>query len=255
MGWTALPLGRSVAERPGVTFTPVPDWLARVSTKELSSGAKFLYARLRRYAAKSGVANPTQATLAGEMGIGVKQVSRYVSALQSAGLITVTQLGLTRANRYEFASTHPWMCPEGTDVSDLEATDPSESEQTEAGIPGRSARAGNDRSDVSGPRKKQAQETSPKTGDDLRRPVADADAALVDRLVDATQKRFRSEAEVVVASLTATYDRRLVESVIGFATADGRMRRPNYILTVASDWGTQRGVHADADIVPMRRRA
>lgn len=85
----------------------IPDWLLRRT--EVSQGAKLLYAALRQYAdIATGEASPKQATLAVDLGVGVRQVGHYLNELRSNDLIEVHQIGLQQPNRYLFL-THPWM--------------------------------------------------------------------------------------------------------------------------------------------------
>lgn len=69
----------------------VPAWLEE--RREISAGAKLLYARLARYAGQRGVAYPHQATVARAMGISVRTLRRHVAELRDARLITVRQRG------------------------------------------------------------------------------------------------------------------------------------------------------------------
>lgn len=97
--------------RPGekTLFTPVRDWLARRT--EISWPAKFLYARLERYAGKKLDARPTQAALAREMGVPERTLRRYIAELRTEfdgmPLIWVEQTGDGGAARYKF-TLHPW---------------------------------------------------------------------------------------------------------------------------------------------------
>jgi len=97
--------------RPGekTLFTPVRDWLAE--RVEISWPAKFLYARLERYAGKTRSARPTQAQLARDMGVSDRCIRNYVAELRAdhggMPLLWVVQRGRDGAARYYFPA-HPW---------------------------------------------------------------------------------------------------------------------------------------------------
>lgn len=109
--------------RPGekTLFTPVRDWLAR--RRELSWPAKFLYARLERYAGRKLTARPTQAQLAAEMGVPVRTLKRYLAELrvdlEGMPLLWVQQTGDGRAALYRFTA-HPWRAEVPVDNSGRE---------------------------------------------------------------------------------------------------------------------------------------
>jgi hypothetical protein len=101
----------------------VPDWL--LWRTDVSMGAKLVYARLARYADARGVAYPTVATLAAEIGLKERQTRSLLAELKEHGLIR-QELDPARraAARYTFL-THAWMtearpagfCPSGDDVA------------------------------------------------------------------------------------------------------------------------------------------
>ena len=63
----------------------IPEWLE--SRKEISWGAKAVYARLCRFSGKDGKCIPKQKTLAGCLGISVRQLQRYSKELVDHHLI------------------------------------------------------------------------------------------------------------------------------------------------------------------------
>src|SRR5690242_3185637 len=100
--------------QPGQPFNPykhftgswLPTWL--LQRRELSPGAKLVYARLARYAGKRGVAYPRQSTLAEEIGLRERQVRTYLLELRKIGLIEARKSGTGKPSRYSFL-THLWM--------------------------------------------------------------------------------------------------------------------------------------------------
>lgn len=100
--------------QPGEPFNPyqmfdgvfLPNWLIRSA---INPGAKILYGRMTRYAAKTGRCNPRQETLAAAMGgLSTRVIRKYLTELQDAGLVQSTQRGLQRSNEYTFL-WHAWM--------------------------------------------------------------------------------------------------------------------------------------------------
>lgn len=65
----------------------IPNWLLQCSA--ISSTAKLCYARLAQYAGEKGYCYPSQAQLAQEIGIGVRQVIRVLKELENKGFIEV----------------------------------------------------------------------------------------------------------------------------------------------------------------------
>lgn len=88
------------------TFAKCFNWLMR--REELTPGAKLLYSRLVQYAGIKNYSRVKQATLALELGLGLRQVQRYIEELAHFHLIEIQQLGLNKANLYYFLQ-HPWM--------------------------------------------------------------------------------------------------------------------------------------------------
>ena len=84
----------------------IPNWL--LDRREVSLGAKLVYARLCQYAGRNGQAWPRQDLLAQEIGLKRRQVIRYLKELREHRLIEVTQIGLGRTNVYRFLA-HEWM--------------------------------------------------------------------------------------------------------------------------------------------------
>jgi Helix-turn-helix domain len=84
----------------------LPTWL--LERRELSPGAKLVYARLARYAGKRGVAYPRQLTLAREVGLGVRQVKRHIAELRRCELVAVALSGRGKPARYYFLG-HLWI--------------------------------------------------------------------------------------------------------------------------------------------------
>lgn len=70
----------------------IPNAIMR--NKRLSSGAKICYARLAQYAGENGIAYPSHATLAKEIGVSKRSVINYIHELRDQGFIRV----LTRFN-------------------------------------------------------------------------------------------------------------------------------------------------------------
>lgn len=90
----------------GATFAKCFNWLMR--REELTPGAKLLYSKLAQSAGLKPYARIKQATLAQELGLGLRQVQRYLEELAHFQLIEIKQLGLNKANLYYFLQ-HPWM--------------------------------------------------------------------------------------------------------------------------------------------------
>jgi hypothetical protein len=84
----------------------LPNWLA--CRREVSLGAKLVYARLGQFAGKEGNCFPKQESLAKEVGLGVSQVRSYLAELRRHKLVTDERRGLGRGNLYWFLD-HPWM--------------------------------------------------------------------------------------------------------------------------------------------------
>ena len=63
----------------------IPEGLARCAS--IGAGAKVAWGRLARYAGADGRCYPTMKTLAGEIGVGERQVQKYVAELEQNELI------------------------------------------------------------------------------------------------------------------------------------------------------------------------
>jgi len=85
----------------------VPNWL--MCRKEISLGAKLVYARLSQYAGRDGRAFPKQETLSEQLGLSQRQTKRYVSELVKHSLINSEKQGLGKPSIYTF-NHHEWMC-------------------------------------------------------------------------------------------------------------------------------------------------
>jgi hypothetical protein len=84
----------------------VPNWL--MLRTEVSPGAKLCFARLCQFAGEKGHCWPAQETLARSLGVGARQVRRYLKELEGVGLIAVTPGAGRESSRYRFPR-HPWM--------------------------------------------------------------------------------------------------------------------------------------------------
>jgi hypothetical protein len=86
----------------------IPEWLECRSSKEISDGAKLVYARLSRFAGEDGVCYPKLELLALKVGKSLAQVKRCVKELKDLKLIESVQVGKKCSNRYYFLD-HEWM--------------------------------------------------------------------------------------------------------------------------------------------------
>lgn len=86
----------------------IPEWLEERPTKEISLGAKLIYARLSRYAGKGGDCFPKLDEISKATGICLRQVKHYIKELKKLKLIESVQVGKKCSNRYFFLE-HPWM--------------------------------------------------------------------------------------------------------------------------------------------------
>lgn len=86
----------------------VPCWLSQVPVKQLSDGAKILYARLTQWADSEGHAFRSAIQLAPELGIGYRAVEKRIQELKSAGLIGTYHPQAGGLNHFEFY-VHEWM--------------------------------------------------------------------------------------------------------------------------------------------------
>lgn len=86
----------------------IPEWLECRSSKELSDGAKLVYARLSRFCGENGHCYPKLELLSRKVGKSLAQVKRCIKELREKKLIESIRVGKKCANRYYFLE-HPWM--------------------------------------------------------------------------------------------------------------------------------------------------
>ena len=79
-------------------FTQVPNFI--LTNKELSVGAKLLYAMILKYDWTNNGCFPGQQQLAEDMGSGERSVRTYQKELEDADVLEVTQRGLGKTNLY-----------------------------------------------------------------------------------------------------------------------------------------------------------
>jgi len=84
----------------------IPNWL--LERKDISSGAKLVYARLCQFSGKNEKCYPSIKTLAKAVGCGVTSCRKHINELKKNHLIKVKRLGLRCNNRYYFLQ-HDWM--------------------------------------------------------------------------------------------------------------------------------------------------
>lgn len=84
----------------------VPNWLMPIT--DLTPGAKLCYARLAQYSGKNGSCYPTLDALALALGVGGRQVARYIKELSQCGLLGYVKNKFGASNRYIFL-WHRWM--------------------------------------------------------------------------------------------------------------------------------------------------
>lgn len=87
----------------------IPNWLQ--CRKEVSDGAKIVYARLCQYAGADGKCNPSATTLARDIGKSRRQTLRLIAELRDLNLIFVIENkegDRYRTNDYKFLE-HAWM--------------------------------------------------------------------------------------------------------------------------------------------------
>jgi hypothetical protein len=88
--------GADIATQRG--WTGVPNFI--LESKEISVGAKLIYAMLLKYAREMDECFPGQDRLAKDMGNGERSVRRWLKELQQVGLVTIKQRGQGRPNLY-----------------------------------------------------------------------------------------------------------------------------------------------------------
>ena len=96
-------VGADLATRHG--FTQVPNFI--LTNKDLSVGAKLLYAMLLKYAWSDDGCFPGQQKLAEDMGSGERSVRTYQKELEDAKCLEVKQRGLGKTNLYRLHITVP----------------------------------------------------------------------------------------------------------------------------------------------------
>lgn len=80
-------------------FTQVPNFILK--SDAISPGAKLAYAMLLHYAWQNDYCFPGQDRLANDMGVGKRNVIRFMAELAGAGFIAVTRRGLGQTNLYQ----------------------------------------------------------------------------------------------------------------------------------------------------------
>ena len=88
--------GADIATQRG--WTGVPNFI--LESKEISVGAKLIYAMLLKYARELDECFPGQNRLAEDMGNGERSVRRWLRELEQVGLVTIKQRGQGRPNLY-----------------------------------------------------------------------------------------------------------------------------------------------------------
>ena len=88
--------GADIATQRG--WTGVPNFI--LESNKISVGAKLVYAMLLKYAREMDECFPGQERLSKDMGSGKRSVVRYISELESVGLISVARRGQGRPNLY-----------------------------------------------------------------------------------------------------------------------------------------------------------
>ncbi len=98
-------------------FTMVPNELLRDTS--LSMGARQTWIALKSHAWQDPECWPGQETLARELGVSVRQVRRYLTELEGAGLVETVQQGRGLPNRYRVPD-YPVAPPDRTPLSVLD---------------------------------------------------------------------------------------------------------------------------------------
>jgi transcription initiation factor IIE alpha subunit len=88
--------GADIATQRG--WTGVPNFI--LESKEISVGAKLVYAMLLKYAREMDECFPGQDRLAKDMGNGERSVRRWLHELEQVNLISIKQRGQGRPNLY-----------------------------------------------------------------------------------------------------------------------------------------------------------
>ena len=93
---------------PGPEFAKIP--LRIMRERDLSPGAKLLYARLGLFSGKDGVCNPSHATLAGEIAVSDRRIRELLIELRECGLVSWRRT--QKANSYTVDSPEHFLAPE-----------------------------------------------------------------------------------------------------------------------------------------------
>lgn len=88
--------GADIATQRG--WTGVPNFI--LESKEITVGAKMVYAMLLKYAREMDLCFPGQDRLAKDLGCGQRSVVRYIGELEKVKLLTVQRRGQGRPNLY-----------------------------------------------------------------------------------------------------------------------------------------------------------
>lgn len=88
--------GADIATQRG--WTGVPNFI--LESKEISTGAKLVYAMLLKYAREMDECFPGQDRLAKDMGNGERSIRRWLEELESVNLVTIKRRGQGRPNLY-----------------------------------------------------------------------------------------------------------------------------------------------------------
>ena len=88
--------GADIATQRG--WTGVPNFI--LESKEISVGAKLIYAMLLKYARELEECFPGQKRLADDMGSSERSVRTWLKELETAGLVSIKQRGQGRPNLY-----------------------------------------------------------------------------------------------------------------------------------------------------------
>lgn len=86
-------------------FTQVPNVILRDAS--LSAGARLTYIMLSSFAWQTDECWPGQTTLGKLVGVGDRQIRKYLGELEQAALLEVTQLGLQKPNLYTLFGADP----------------------------------------------------------------------------------------------------------------------------------------------------
>ena len=88
--------GADIATQKG--WTGVPNFI--LESKEITAGAKLIYAMLLKYARELDECFPGQKRLAKDMGHSERSIRTWLNELERVGLISIKQRGQGRSNLY-----------------------------------------------------------------------------------------------------------------------------------------------------------